>query len=497
MSNSKNWFDVDRKGLAKLLERRGGKAWVIFELLSNAWDEDGCTEVAVEIEAIEGRPEAWLTVTDNVPNGFADVTHAFTLFAESRKKADATKRGRFNFGEKLVLAACTEATIKTTTAAFSFGPEGRKVLKQRTPKGSEFCGILRITRDELKAVLDDVLALIPPIGIKTTVNSVELLARSVVTSFEATLPTEINDGEGVLRRSARATTVNLYEPRPGETPTLYELGIPVVALPDDRFHIVVGQKIPLSMERDSVTPSFLRHLRAIVLNHAHDKLTADDLSAAWVTEATTDRCVQSAAVSTMLDARFGKKRVSYDPSDLEANKRAIAAGYAVIAGRSLPKDTWEVVRTANLAVPAGQVTPGHVVHTSPDGYELMTVHPTDYSEGMCRLVAFYGRMATALLGCAIQIRIVSDMRLQYAATFGDRQLTLNKVRLRTKFFEDPIGEAQVALGIHEFAHHRVMDHLSDEFHDECCRLGAKLAIMVARNQLSFDADVFSMLQKSV
>jgi 3-(3-hydroxy-phenyl)propionate hydroxylase len=32
----------------------------------------------------------------------SDLTHAFTLFAESAKKGDAEKRGRFNLGEKLV-----------------------------------------------------------------------------------------------------------------------------------------------------------------------------------------------------------------------------------------------------------------------------------------------------------------------------------------------------------------------------------------------------------
>ena len=40
------------------------------------------------------------------------------------------------------------------------------------------------------------------------------------------------------------------------------------------------------------------------------------------------------------------------------------------------------------------------------------------------------------------------------------------------------GEAVNALLIHELAHDRVMDHLSDGFHKECCRLGAKLVQFV-------------------
>lgn len=31
------WFDVDKQGLSKILE---GKAFVLFELVSNAWDEN-------------------------------------------------------------------------------------------------------------------------------------------------------------------------------------------------------------------------------------------------------------------------------------------------------------------------------------------------------------------------------------------------------------------------------------------------------------------------
>jgi hypothetical protein len=33
---------------------------------------------------------------------------------------------------------------------------------------------------------------------------------------------------------------------------------------------------------------------------------------------------------------------------------------------------------------------------------------------------------------------------------------------------------QDELMIHEFAHHRAADHYSEEFHEACCELGAKL-----------------------
>jgi hypothetical protein len=76
----KNWFEVDRRGLARLLERKG-KELVLYELLQNVWDEPGVTKVSVSLK-VQGRNRAALAVEDDAPE----------------------QRGRFNLGEKLVLA---------------------------------------------------------------------------------------------------------------------------------------------------------------------------------------------------------------------------------------------------------------------------------------------------------------------------------------------------------------------------------------------------------
>src|SRR4051794_12093065 len=91
---------VDVQGLAKLVERRG-KSFAILELVQNAWDE-AAKVVTVELR-YEGYNKAHLSVMDDSPDGFHDLSHAYTLFAESKKKADPEKRGRFNLGEKLVI----------------------------------------------------------------------------------------------------------------------------------------------------------------------------------------------------------------------------------------------------------------------------------------------------------------------------------------------------------------------------------------------------------
>src|SRR5262245_10013990 len=85
-----DWFAVDKDGLARLMERKG-KPTVVLELAQNSWDEDGTTEVDIRLAPHETRGYSRLVVTDNAPDGFADLTHAFTLFAPSRKVTDATK----------------------------------------------------------------------------------------------------------------------------------------------------------------------------------------------------------------------------------------------------------------------------------------------------------------------------------------------------------------------------------------------------------------------
>jgi hypothetical protein len=39
---------------------------------------------------------------------------------------------------------------------------------------------------------------------------------------------------------------------------------------------------------------------------------------------------------------------------------------------------------------------------------------------------------------------------------------------------------------HEFSHGRVSDHLSNAFHEECCRLGAKLAMLIIDDPKFFE-----------
>ena len=55
-----SWFEVDKQGFPKILERKG-KEFGPFELVQNAWDERGVTKVTMSLE-YKGRNRALLIV---------------------------------------------------------------------------------------------------------------------------------------------------------------------------------------------------------------------------------------------------------------------------------------------------------------------------------------------------------------------------------------------------------------------------------------------------
>ena len=132
---------------------------------------------------------------DDAPDGFKELSHAFTLFAHSDKKANPEQRGRFNLGEKLVLAISDEVTIRTTKGGIRFDAEGRHSLRNGQPVGSRIECLLRMTPDECSTIEAQVRKLISPERITTVFNRTPLEPRLPAEQFGATLQTEVANEE--------------------------------------------------------------------------------------------------------------------------------------------------------------------------------------------------------------------------------------------------------------------------------------------------------------
>ena len=63
------------------------------------------------------------------------------------------------------------------------------------------------------------------------------------------------------------------------------------------------------------------------------------------------------------------------------------------------------------------------------------------------------------------------------------KLVLNIFRLDADWFERGITEDVVWLLVHEFGHQYSEDHLSSEYHEALCRIGAKLFALARRNEV--------------
>jgi hypothetical protein len=225
-----------------------------LELVQNAKDEDGVTEIEMTLEMEPGRPVANFSIKDNSPTGFDDLSHAYTLFAPSYKLAKAEKSGWMNLGEKMVVVGCQNMTIYTTkgTVTFDMKEQSRtEDFRRKRPIGTEVSGTLRMNREEYTEAIDIIRSVLLPTSVKFTLNGALLSPRQPLKTFRAKLDTRILNEQGESSRSVRDTDVQVYEALPGEEPSIYELGIPVCAN-GGKWHVNVLQKVPLNKDRDSV-----------------------------------------------------------------------------------------------------------------------------------------------------------------------------------------------------------------------------------------------------
>jgi hypothetical protein len=467
-----SWFEVDRHGLRQLLEGKD-KAFVVRELVQNAWDEPGVTRCDVTLEPIPGRPAARLVVEDDAPEGFYDLRHAYTLYARTRKRPDPSKRGRFNLGEKQVLALCREARIVTTTGGVRFDAGGeRHGVREKRQAGSIFEAELSMSRAEVEDALRAVRLFIPPDGIVTKVNGTELPKRTPLASVEAVLETEREDGEGRWRSTRRKTTVNVHEPRAGEKALIFELGLPVIET-GDRWSYDVQQRVPLTADRDNVRPSFLQDVRAAVLNALADRLQPQDASERWVRDGAADPEVRPETTRRVADLRWGERRVVPTPGDRDGLERAIAAGCHVVSPSEMSAAEWERMREAEAVPSTALAFPTRFTESEP-------VPASKWTDAMRRLVGLARRVARVGLGIEVEVRFIRSPRADVSATYGDRRITFNVSRLGSGFWLYP--EKQIELVCHEVAHESG-GHISEGYYECLARIAARLALAEPREVL--------------
>lgn len=266
-----------------------------------------------------------------------------------------------------------------------------------------------------------------------------------------------------MRCRTRKTVVKLYLPRPGEIAHLYEMGLPVVET-GDKWHVNIGQKVPLNRDRNNVTPAYLQAVRVAVLNAAFELLTTEeDATAGWCKLAGADPRCSDEAIKHLIRLRFGDAVAAPDPSDIEAMKAFQAQGGTIVAG--LSKGEWANVKRAGAVLPAGQICPTAKPYSSdPNAKPVDILLEDDWTEGMKNIASYVAFLGKELMGVTVDVTVVRTTNA-FLACYGKGRLDFNLNRLGYQWFDQGTTEEVDRLLIHEFGHQYSSDHLSHDYHE--------------------------------
>ena len=209
------------------------------------------------------------------------------------------------------------------------------------------------------------------------------------------------------------------------------------------------------------------------MNATHDLLTCEeDSTAAWYKLAGADERCSDDAIKNLIRLRFGENVAAPDPSDIEAMKRFQAQGGVIVAG--LSKGEWANVKRAGAVPPAGQICPTAKPYSNDPNADPVTIIPeAKWTEGMKNIAGYARFLAKELMDVSLTVSVVHTTN-NFVACYGSGRLDFNLLRLGHKFFDQGTTEEVDALLIHEFGHESSSDHLSEEYHEALCKLGAGL-----------------------
>jgi len=147
-----------------------------------------------------------------------------------------------------------------------------------------------------------------------------------------------------------------------------------------------------------------------------------------------------------------------------------AQGGVIVAG--LSKGEWANVKRAGAVQPAGKICPTAKPYSADPNADPVNVIAEDtWTDSIRNVVAYARFLAKELMGVSLTVTVVHTTN-NFAACYGQRRLDFNLLRLGHKWFDQGASEDVDRLLIHEFGHQFSKDHLSEDYHDALCRLGA-------------------------
>jgi len=467
---TKHWFEVDKNGLAQIQGDKP-KTYILRELIQNAWDED-IKECEVTLQMLSGKIKA--TVSDDSPEGFRDLTDSFTLFKETYKRSDPTKRGRFNLGEKQAIARCIYAYIETTKGAVVFDKYGRHTKRSKRAKGSMVEVLFHANRTDFQTILMTIKNYLPPKNIRFTLNGEHIPSREPKRIVSAMLMTENKEGQ-IFKRTTRKTEIHIHQAN--GTAYLYEMGIPVTSI-ECKYSVEIQQKVPLSIDRETVPEAYLKDVYAEVLNAMANELQKEEASETWVRLGSEDERVQKETLKQVIEQRYGDKVVVANPFDRVSVDDALSHGYKAIYGSEMSKEEWNRIKEYELIPSSSQIF----------SHEFVSSTPYEPNEDMEKVSNLAKKIAERFLHTMIGTIFLRSPKATVGASYdtATKILTFNVSKLGLGFFNPPVSERVINLLIHELGHEKGM-HTETGYHETITDLAGKLVIVALREPDFFEA----------
>ena len=445
MTTSATRFAISHEGMREL--QAGRAPWELLkELIQNAWDEAPdatlCT-VTILPQMTSGR--TIVTVEDNGP-GFANIADAYTLLGNTAKRADPTKRGRFNLGEKEVISVAHWARIETKGNTVSFPEEGgREITKNRRRSGTKITLEMPWTEQQAHE-LTERLWIFRPTDCRLVVNSAEVPTRAPLRTHRAIMETVLQEGPGhPMRRTRRTTEIHILRPINEGESWIYEMGIPIQRI-DTPYDLDIQQKVPTPPNRTEVPTRYLSVLYGETLNAMHQLMEEEAFGESWVKQALNEDRTSAEAVRSTIKARYGEN-VLLLSNDGESNLEAAEHGYELINRQSLSPKERDRFRTDGGMKTTREAFP------TPD---LSGPIPFPETKITKNFSAWLVDLATA---CELKatVEFIDNPRFPLSADCtpdsAEPTIRINVAHLPDGFLEPPYNRPeQLELALHEFGH---------------------------------------------
>lgn len=146
----------------------------------------------------------------------------------------------------------------------------------------------------------------------------------------------------------------------------------------------------------------------------------------------------------------------------------------MVYGPMLSPQEWANAKKAGAIQSAGKICPTPKPYGQDPNAKDVTIIPQDkWTPGMRTIADYAVYLGRELMDVAVAVKFVNTTN-NFAACYGPGDLHFNLFRLGYAWFEKGITEEVDRLLIHEYGHQASGDHLSEEYHDALCRLGAGL-----------------------